>query len=97
MYIQRQKNLNVEYSELLGVDKKDTDCVFSVTAFTSWQKKKGQSTWVHMLLSVQYNQRAIGKYANGLLAINVPYKEPLDRGERVRLIDYCRKELRNRE
>jgi HSP20 family molecular chaperone IbpA len=77
--------LNIQI-ELPGVDKKDIDLNFYEGGFYVVARKEGTKYMgsYALVLPVQ-PEKAIAKYANGLLAVNIPYKGPFDKGVSVKI------------
>jgi HSP20 family protein len=79
------ETLNIQI-ELPGVDKEDIDLNFYEDGFYIVAKKEGTKYMgsYALILPVQ-PEKAIAKYANGLLAVNIPYKEPFEKGLKVKI------------
>ena len=79
------ETLNIQI-ELLGVDKDDIDLRFFDEGFYLVAKKEGTKYMApYALVCPVQPEKAIAKYANGMLTVNVPYKEPLQGGVKVKI------------
>jgi HSP20 family protein len=78
-----QKSLNIQI-ELPGVNKKDIELRLFEDGFYVAAKKEGiKYMGSFALISPVKPDKAIAEYEDGLLLVNVPYKEPLREGIRV--------------
>ena len=79
------ETLNLQI-ELPGVDKKDIDLNFYDDGFYLVAKKEGTKYMgSYALVWPVQPDKAIAKYADGLLTVNVPYKGPLEKGVKVKI------------
>ncbi|MDD1758572.1 MAG: Hsp20/alpha crystallin family protein [Methanotrichaceae archaeon] len=79
------ETLNIQI-EIPGVEKKDIELQFYDDGFYLVAKKEGTKYMGSYALvwPVQPN-KAIAKYADGLLTVNVPYRKPLEGGTKVKI------------
>ncbi|MCJ7444203.1 MAG: hypothetical protein MUO26_06690 [Methanotrichaceae archaeon] len=79
------ETLNIQI-ELPGVDKKDVDLRFFEDGFYLEAKKEGTKyRGTYSLMCPVQPEKAIAQYSNGMLTVNVPYKEPLQEGVKVKI------------
>ena len=72
--------------ELPGVDKDDIDLRFFDEGFYLVAKKEGTKYMCsYALVCPVQPEEAIAKYANGMLTVNIPNKEPLQGGVKVKI------------
>jgi HSP20 family protein len=82
---EKLETLNIQI-ELPGVSKKDIDLRFFEDGFYIVAKKEGTKyLGSYALVCPVQPDKAIAEYADGLLTVNVPYKEPLKEGIRVKI------------
>ncbi len=79
------ESLNIQI-ELPGVNKKDIELRIYENGFYIVAKKEGTKYMgsYSLFCPVQPN-KAIAEYSNGLLTVNVPYKEPIKEGVKVNI------------
>jgi HSP20 family protein len=79
------ETLNIQI-ELPGVNEKDIDLRFFEDGFYIVAKKEGiKFMGYYALVCPVRPDKAIAEYADGLLIVNVPYKEPLEEGVKVKI------------
>jgi len=79
------ESLNIQI-ELPGVDKKGIELRMYEDGFYIVAKKEGTKyIGSYALVCPVQPNKAIAEYANGLLTVNVPYKEPLEEGVKVKI------------
>jgi HSP20 family protein len=79
------ETLNIQI-ELPGVNEKDIDLRFFEDGFYIVAKKEGiKFMGSYALVCPVRPDKAIAEYADGLLIVNVPYKEPLEEGVKVKI------------
>lgn len=82
---EKLETLNIQM-ELPGVKKKDIELRFFEDGFYIVAKKEGTKyLGSYALVCPVQPDKAIAEYADGLLTVNVPYKEPLKEGIRVKI------------
>jgi HSP20 family molecular chaperone IbpA len=80
---EKHENLYIEV-ELPGVDKKDIHLSMHEDSFMI-RAPKGDEEYVGsyaVCCPIEY-EKARATYKNGLLTINVPYKQPIERGKPI--------------
>jgi HSP20 family protein len=79
------ETLNIQI-ELPGVDKENIDLNFYEDGFYIVASKEGTKYMgSYALVWPVQPEKAIARYANGLLAVNIPYKGPLEKGVNVKI------------
>jgi HSP20 family protein len=79
------ETLNIQI-ELPGVSKKDIELRFFEDGFYIVAKKEGTKYMgSYALVCPVQPDKAIAEYTDGLLTVNVPSKEPLEEGVRVKI------------
>ena len=79
------ESLNIQI-ELPGVDKKDIELNFFEDGFYIVATKEGTKYMgsYAFVFAVQ-PEKAIAKYENGLLVVNVPYQKPIEKGVKIKI------------
>ncbi len=79
------ESLNIQV-ELPGVDKEDIELNFFEDGFYIVAKKEDTKYMgsYSFVFAVQ-PEKAIAKYENGLLTVNVPYQKPIEKGVKVKI------------
>jgi HSP20 family protein len=79
------ETLNIQI-ELPGVNKKDIELQFFDDGFYLVAKKDGTKYMgSYALVWPVQPEKALAKYADGLLTVNIPYKNPLKGGVKVKI------------
>jgi HSP20 family protein len=79
------ETLNIQI-ELPGVNKKDIELRFFEDGFYIVAKKEGTKYMgSYALVCPVQPDKAIAEYSDGLLTVNVPYREPLEEGVKVKI------------
>jgi HSP20 family protein len=79
------ETLNIQI-ELPGVEKKNIDLNFYEDGFSIVAKKEDTKYMgSYAFFCPVQPDKALAKYSNGLLSINVPYKEPFQKGIKVEI------------
>jgi HSP20 family protein len=79
------ETLNIQI-ELPGVNKKNIELRFFEDGFYIVAKKEGTKYMgSYALVCPVQPDKAMAEYSDGLLTVNVPYKEPLEEGVRVKI------------
>jgi HSP20 family molecular chaperone IbpA len=82
---EKLETLNIQI-ELPGVSKKDIEMRLFEDGFYIVARKEGiKYMGSYALICPVQPEKAIAEYANGLLTVNVPYKEPLEKGAKVKI------------
>jgi HSP20 family molecular chaperone IbpA len=82
---EKLETLNIQI-ELPGVSKKDIELRFFEDGFYIVAKKEGTKYMgSYALVFPVQPDKAIAEYADGLLVVNVPYKEPFEEGVKVKI------------
>jgi HSP20 family protein len=79
------ETLNIQI-ELPGANKKDIELRFFEDGFYIVAKKEGiKYMGSYALVCPVQPDKAIAEYSDGLLTVNVPYREPLKEGVKVKI------------
>jgi HSP20 family protein len=82
---EKLETLNIQI-ELPGVNKKDIELRFFEDGFYIVAKKEGTKYMgSYALVCPVQPEKAIAEYSDGLLTVNVPYREPLEEGVKVKI------------
>jgi HSP20 family protein len=82
---ENRESLNIQI-ELPGVAKKNINLRLFEDGFYIEAKKEGtQYRGTYALMCPIRPEKAIAEYSNGLLTVNVPYKEPFAEGVKIKI------------